>query len=121
MCVHHMSGHVTSCLGGGPNNVSLIGYRLELLREPVDPPCLGIDTGGHGIADAQVLISYNRGVGDQRTYEQNTLHGSTKETTEWTPDAGAVVHYRGLVRVASPSRSSMSIWMCGLQTITDVS
>ena len=55
MSVHHMSGRVASYLGGSPGSVSFVRDRLELLRDAVDPPRLGIDTGGHVIADTQVL------------------------------------------------------------------
>ena len=69
-----MSGRVPSILGGGPGSISQVRDRLELLREPVDPPRLGIDTGGHGISDTQVLAGDCCRVHDQREGESNDGH-----------------------------------------------
>ena len=69
-----MSGRVPSILGGGPGSISQVRDRLELLREPVDPPRLGIDTGGHDISDTQVLTGDCRRVHDQSEDENNDGH-----------------------------------------------
>ena len=69
-----MSGRVPSILGGGPGSISQVIDRLELLRELVDPPRLGIDTGGHGISDTQVLAGDGRRVHGQGEDENNYIH-----------------------------------------------
>ncbi len=73
-----MSGRVTSGLGGGPGSISQVRDRLELLREPVDPPRLGIDTSGDGISDTQVLAGDRRRVHDQREDENNDHHDAQR-------------------------------------------
>ena len=73
-----MAGRVSSLLGGGPGSVSQVRDRLELLREPVDPPRLGIDTIGHGISDTQVLAGDYRREHDQREYENNDHHDAQR-------------------------------------------
>ena len=71
-----MSGRVPSRLGGGPGSISQVRDRLELLREPVDPPRLGIDTGGHGITHGKMLD--RRRVGEHQREAHNSLHGITE-------------------------------------------
>ena len=73
-----MAGRVTTSLGGGPGSISQVRDRLELLREPVDPPRLGIDAGGHGISYTQVLAGDCRRVYDQGGYENNDGHDAQR-------------------------------------------
>ena len=73
-----MSGRVASILGGGPGSISQVRDRLELLREPVDPPRLGIDTSGYGISDTQLLTGDYRRVHGQGEHENNDHHDAQR-------------------------------------------
>ena len=88
-----MSSDVPTGFGGAYGGVGRIGDRLELFGESVDPPCLGIDAGPHGVTDAEGLNSRRRRVGDQRADEQDGLHGTTTVLTEWSPDFDIVRFY----------------------------
>ena len=79
-----MSGHVSSVLGGGPGSISQVRDRLELLREPVNAPRLGIDASGYGISDTQVLAGDCRRVHNQRVDSRSeyTLSANVRHLSE---------------------------------------